>query len=134
MIYCVEPCRDLFGVTLQKEGIHLCPAIETQLINRIRGRITKKKKKKKSIFLSFNYIYSEYIRLEEPMKNQTKMVGKNVKLKCTVTGYPRLEYTWYKDGKVVDAPAKTTKWGSRSVQFLQGVTLGSNIGKTHRLS
>ena len=57
----------------------------------------------------------EYIQLEEPMKNQTRMVGKTVKLKCIVSGYPRPEFTWYKDGKLIEAGVKTIKRGSRFV-------------------
>ena len=49
------------------------------------------------------------------MKNQTRMVGKTVKLKCIVTGYPRPEFTWYKDGKTIEAGIKTIKRGSRFV-------------------
>ena len=62
-----------------------------------------------------NDIIVAFIRLGEAMKNQTRMSGGTVKLKCTVTGYPLPMYTWYKDGEMIHAGFKTVKSGSRCV-------------------
>ena len=59
-----------------------------------------------------------YVRVDLPMKNLTKTTGETVRLKCEITGDPRPQYRWFRNGAVIDGDsprvqARDTHWGSK---------------------
>jgi len=55
------------------------------------------------------------------MKNETRYTDDNLRLRCEISGYPVLKYTWFKDNVTLKNRdrvfIKMTPWGSRYVDF-----------------
>ncbi|GFN85474.1 tyrosine-protein kinase receptor [Plakobranchus ocellatus] len=59
-----------------------------------------------------------YVRVDQELVNVTKYKKESFRLRCDITGYPRPDYSWFKDDIPIENitkryVAKSTDWGSR---------------------